>query len=188
MFCIKCGNQLPEESPFCSKCGTAQALRKKSGSKTLYVLLALLALVVLALVWPQLNKMNTSPGILASARGLVPASTKLLTGETVVKAGGYVTNTFTVEPGMQNFRIAGHFKASGGSGNDIQVVIATEDDFDNWINGHQAKVFYGTEQITDGNLNVGPLAPGKYVLAFSNKFSLLTTKYVSAEIEATWLR
>jgi hypothetical protein len=105
----------------------------------------------------------------------------------VVKAGSYVTNTFTVQPGMVNFHVVGHFNASGGTGNDIQAVLVDEDEFQNWINGHQAKAFYSTQQITNGKLDVGPLAAGRYVRAFSNKFSAFTDKYVFAEVEAQWM-
>jgi hypothetical protein len=189
MFCMKCGAQLQDGSQFCPKCGTGTGTtlvgQKRSGpSKVLYVALAVLALFLLAVLWPQLTRITSSSGI---PGGLVPASNKLFTGLVAVKAGGYVTNTFSVEPGMQNFRLTGHFQASGGTGNDIQAVLATEDEFQNWVNGHQAKVFYSTAQTTTGNLNVGPLVPGRYVLAFSNTFSLLTDKNVSAEITANWL-
>ena len=114
-------------------------------------------------------------------------SSKPFTGQTVVKAGGYVQNASTVEPRMQNFHVVGHFNASGGTGNDIQVVLADEGEFQNWINGHQARVFYSTDKITDGKMDVGPLAPGRHVMAFSNKFSVFADKYVFTEIEANWM-
>jgi hypothetical protein len=104
-----------------------------------------------------------------------------------VKAGEHVTSKILVAPGMQNFRVTGSFSTSGGSGNDIQAVLADEAEFGNWINGHKANVFYSTGQITNGKINVGPLDPGTYVLALSNEFSLLSDKNVSAEIEASWM-
>jgi hypothetical protein len=188
MFCMRCGTVVPDGPQFCPKCGAVTGstqMQKRSGaSKTFYVVITLLGLALLVLLWPQLTKITSSSGL---PLGLVPASDKLFSGQFVVKAGGYVTNSFNVEPGMQNFRIAGRFQAAGGSGNDIQAVLATEDEFQNWVNGHEAKVFYSTAQTTTGNLNIGPLAPGRYVLAFSNKFSLLSDKNVSAEVAAGWL-
>lgn len=103
-------------------------------------------------------------------------SAKLFSGQMVVKAGGYVTNQVTVDPKMKNFRIVGQLNASGRTGNDIQVVLADEDEFQNWINGHEAHVFYSTEKITTGKLDAGALGPGRYVLAFSNRFSTFTDK------------
>jgi len=116
----------------------------------------------------------------------VPMSNKLFTGQIIVNAGNYVANTFTVEPGMQNFHVVGHFTASGGLTNDIQAVLTTDDEFQNWINAHEAKVFYSTQPTTTGKLDVGPLAPGRYVMAFSNK-SGLVQRQVFAEIEADWV-
>ena len=43
--------------------------------------------------------------------------------------------------------ITGNFNASGGSGNDIQAIIADEMNFTNWINGHQAGVFVQDVEI-----------------------------------------
>jgi hypothetical protein len=195
MFCLSCGKELPDGSGFCNHCGkptatTAPAPQKKEGVPILRVIG--FGLLILVLVGLLISRLNSPTGSQPSANQvtsqpiLVPMSTKLFTGQTVVKAGGYVTNKFTVEPGMQNFRVVGQFNASGGTGNDIQVVLADEDEFQNWINGHQTNVFYSTEKITTGKLDVGNLAPGRYVLALSNTFSTFTDKYVFAEIEARW--
>lgn len=75
-------------------------------------------------------------------------------------------------------QIAGSFNASGGSGKDIQAVIADEENYANWINGHQAQVFWATQgKQTTGSMNVR-LRPGTYYLASSNKFSAFTAKQV----------
>jgi len=123
----------------------------------------------------------------ASSPDLVPASSKLFAGQLLIKAKGYATAKFTVDLGMQHFHVVGHFSASGGAGNDIQAVLADEDEFQNWINGHPAKVLYSTDKVTIGKLDVGPLAPGRYVFALNNNFSAISDKYVLAEIEARWL-
>jgi predicted nucleic acid-binding Zn ribbon protein len=192
MFCSKCGKELPEGSEFCSKCGralnTTATAKKKSHVGSTVLGIALCALLLIGLIsylsHKTLSSLSPSP---APAPVLVPGSTNLFTGQIIVRAGGYVKSTFTVEPGMQNFHVAGHFTASGGVGNDIQVVLAEESEFQNWINGHQAKVFYSTDKETTGHFDVGPLAPGQYVFAFSNTFSLLTEKQVFAQVDANWL-
>jgi hypothetical protein len=201
MFCPSCGKELPDGSSFCLQCGKPTALtqgapaqvQKKPGLAPLQLVGAALGLLLVAMLFIRfLNQPNTPPSgrpaYTPPVQGpvLVPASTKLFTGQIVVKAGGYVTNTFTVEPGMVNFHVVGQFNASGGTGNDIQAVLTDEGEFQNWINGHQAKAFYSTEKITNGKMDIGPLAAGRYVVAFSNKFSTFTDKYVFAEVEARW--
>lgn len=206
MFCPSCGKDLPHGSSFCLQCGkptgapaapatTPATGQKRSGISSAQLLgIAILLVLAAAYFVRALERSNTpAPSAFASSATpvhtpvLVPASTKLFTGQIVVKAGGNVTNTFTVEPGMQNFHVIGQFNASGGSGNDIQAVLADEGEFQNWINGHQARTFYSTEKITNGKLDVGPLGPGRYVIAFSNRFSAFTDKYVFAEVEARWV-
>jgi len=193
MFCPACGKELPDGSAFCLKCGkptvAPQAPQKKGGVPPLRLIgIALLFFVLVGVYWSQ-NRPSPTPSKPTPnqhAPILVPMSTKLFTGQIIVKAGGYVTNKFTVDPSMRNFRVTGHFNASGGTGNDIQIVLADEDEFQNWINGHEAKVFYSTPKITTGKLDVGALGPGRYVLAFSNTFSTLTDKQIFAEVEANW--
>jgi hypothetical protein len=131
--------------------------------------------------FPIASRTITNPLVPA----VVPMTNKLFTGQTIVKAGGTVLNTFTVEPGMQNFHVVGQFNASGGLTSDIQAVLADESEFQNWVNGHQAKTYYSSELTTTGKLDVGALAPGRYVMAFSNKAGLVD-RQVFAEIEARW--
>ena len=79
--------------------------------------------------------------------------------------------------------VVGSFRASGGSGNDIAAVLAAESEFENWINGHQARALFATDKVTMGQLNVLITQSGTYILAFNNRFSLSTPKTVSADIE-----
>src|SRR6266852_2757269 len=73
----------------------------------------------------------------------VPVSQKIATGQIVVKANGYVQYRITITPEMIEPSVTGSFNVSGGSGNDIQAVIADEMNYTNWINGHQAQTFWG---------------------------------------------
>jgi hypothetical protein len=62
---------------------------------------------------------------------------------------------------------------TGSSGHDIQAVIAGEENYTNWITGHQAQAFWTTQdQQTTDNIEAR-LRPGMYHLAFSNKFRRL---------------
>lgn len=115
---------------------------------------------------------------------LIPVTEKLTSGQTVVRAGKYIRMKFSVDTEkMQDVRVIGSFHASGGSGNDIQVVLAEESEFENWINGHQARALYSTEKITNDKMDVEITQSGTYILAFSNTYSLLTDKDVFAEVE-----
>lgn len=78
--------------------------------------------------------------------------------------------------------LSGDFTASGGSGNDIQVLLMNQNDYINWKNGHEARVYYNSEKITIGKIDVH-LNPGTYYLVFSNRFGLLLGKKVDAHIK-----
>jgi hypothetical protein len=112
----------------------------------------------------------------------VPASQKIASGQIVVRANGYVQYHFQITPEMRSAHVSGQFNASGGAGNDIEAVIATEAEFTNWVNGHQARVFYSTQgKKTTDTFDVR-LAPGTYYLAFNNRFSAITAKDVFLEV------
>ena len=111
----------------------------------------------------------------------VPVIEEIASGQIVVRANGLVQYRFQVTPQMRDAHVTGQFNASGGNGNDIEALLATEDEFTNWINGHQARVNYGTGRKTADTFDVR-LAPGRYCLAFNNRFSLLTAKEVFLEV------
>ncbi len=118
----------------------------------------------------------------------VPVSEKIATGQITVKSGGSIPFRVQITPEMLDAHIVGKFTASGGSRNDITAVLASEDEFTNWKNGHSAKVYYSTDgKKTTDQLDV-PLAPGTYIFAFSNRFSTVADKYVMADIELDYSR
>lgn len=99
------------------------------------------------------------------------------------------SSSFTVGPEPKYFqfqssgqRVFGHFKAEGGSGNDIKVFILDEDGFANWQNKHSAKMYYDSGKVTAGKIDVR-LKPGTYYLVFDNSFSVLTNKAITSDIQ-----
>jgi hypothetical protein len=112
--------------------------------------------------------------------GSAPINEALTPLEFTVGAGNIFYVRFT---SYGNSRVVGHFHASGGEGNDIQVVIANADNFENWKNGHTARVLYQSPVTTTDMLNVPISASGTYYLAFSNKFSVFNSKNVSSDIQ-----
>ena len=127
----------------------------------------------------------SNPAPVAKTR-YVPVSQKIASGQIAVRANGYVQYRITITPEMLEPTITGNFNASGGSGNDIQAVIADEENYTNWINGHQAQAFWTTQgKQTTGNIEAR-LKPGMYYLAFSNKFSAFTEKQVFLEVDLNY--
>jgi hypothetical protein len=111
----------------------------------------------------------------------------LVNGNFVVQPLRYGTVQFSVPGGATQVKVKGFFRASGGTGNDIQVVIASPVEFQNWIDGRQAQVFYATGKVTGGAINVENLPPGDYTLAFNNKFSALSRKQVTAVLTLSYV-
>jgi hypothetical protein len=94
-----------------------------------------------------------------------------------VPAGAAKWWRFTVPPGGAA-RVVGDFRASGGSGNDIEVGVTDE----NGANGHAGRFWYHSGKVTVGNIDVA-LGPGTYFVVFSNRFSAFSSKSVTASIQ-----
>jgi hypothetical protein len=94
---------------------------------------------------------------------------------------------FEVSASAVNARVVGNFHAMGGSGNDIQAVVADWSQCENWMNGHRADVLYASGKVTSGSLNVPIPLAGTYCLAFSNRMALLSGKTVSGNIGLQYL-
>jgi hypothetical protein len=110
----------------------------------------------------------------------------IASGQITVRHGGYVYYKITIKPDMRDAVVDGNFSASGGSGNDIMGIVADEENYTNWINGHEAKAFWSTQgKETTGEFELR-LAPGIYYLALSNKFSALTDKDVFLEASLSY--
>jgi hypothetical protein len=100
-------------------------------------------------------------------------------GALSVAATHYSFYALTVPEGAQNVRVQGHFQATGGMGNDIEVILLNEEQFMNWKNGHATPTFYNSGKITVGDVQAGlPNGAGTYYLIFNNNFSALTAKAV----------
>src|SRR5262245_17824180 len=73
----------------------------------------------------------------------------ILDGSVAVQAAGYVSYPIKVDASvMLNPRVMGHVQATGGTGNDIEVVVLSETQFINWKNGHKGGSLYTSGQIT----------------------------------------
>jgi hypothetical protein len=104
----------------------------------------------------------------------------------VVRANNYAFYRIVITNEMVTPVLTGHFTASGGFGNDITAVVADEPNYINWINGHQAQVFWTTQgRETTGSFELC-LRPGAYYFALNNRFSLLMEKQVFLEVDLNY--
>ncbi len=204
MFCTKCGTDLPDDSQFCRKCGQSLAAApgagasastapaptvptpraKAAASKVVWVGLVL-ALVIAAFVY----KSNQQQAGTASppAPTIVHRRITIGTGALTVPATSNVYFTLTVPAGASNVRLEGHFTATGGSGNDVEVVLFNEDGYTNWKNGHTASTFYNSGKVTAATVDAAlPNGPATYYLVFNNQFSLLSPKAVQENLALTY--
>jgi len=187
MFCPHCGNEIPNESRYCLACGKspAAAIRiakpigrrelveaEESKNRSHAARNVLIGFVLLFALYMLISKGGTS------SMG-IGRRDALISGSVIVKAGTIYFVKFTVDGSA---RVVGRFETTGGPGNDIQAVIASSDEFENWQNGHQARVLFQTEKTTVATVDVPINQPGTYYLAFNNKFSVQSDKTVTGNI------
>ena len=147
-----------------------------------------LALVILAaLAGCGQNSYYTPPGANqgVATPTLVSRSSNLVNGTITVQASNYYRQQFSVTSAMQNATVSGSFRASGGSGNDIKVLILDSTAFINWANGHAVSTYYSSGQLTTTSFNT-PLPAGSYYLIFDNTFSVLSSKQVNTQGNLQW--
>jgi hypothetical protein len=124
--------------------------------------------------------------------GLLTASAIVAPTLTARAQSRWIANSqFTVEPGTYQYfsfqlndattRIYGKYRAQGGSRNDIICALMDADNFENFRNGNEYRAYYLSPRQTVGTVDVR-LGPGDYRLIFSNTFSIVSNKVVSASI------
>jgi hypothetical protein len=195
-------------SQFCRSCGAAQSVGSTSGgaaaavaparipvapaptpsSSATWPVVGLLFLVILfGSVWQFSMRGNSSHSI---AQLLPPQQHKLTMPETAftVRQLNAHSFRFVVPTGATNVTMKGHFAATGGAHNDIEVFVINEDEFVNWQNGHPpAQTFYSSGKVTQDTINVTlPADVGTYYIVFSNRFSLISPKAVESNFEVDY--
>ena len=113
-------------------------------------------------------------------------SKKIFTGSLAVQAVATAEIPFTVTASMRNPRVSGRLTASGGTGNDIEVLILSDADFVNWKNGHDARALYQSGRVTVAVVAAELPGPGGYLVVFSNKFSGFTPKTITGALTLAW--
>lgn len=111
--------------------------------------------------------------------------THILQGQYEIGGGQIQAWTYEVPTQINRVGFSGAFRAFGGRGNDIELVICTPFDFENWKNGHPTNVVYASGKVTTAQVNVPTVAPGKYVIALDNRFSAFARKQVTMELDVS---
>jgi hypothetical protein len=191
MYCTQCRTELPDGSQFCSKCGHAMTVTATPKGLPLSGIAALVALALIAVFGvAKIVSVASSPPTLVVPQipsqlvpQYVPRQHSLTITDTAftVKAGSSEYFEFSIPANTTNVFVDGHFIATGGTGNDIEVYILNSDQFVNFQNHHQTTTFYNSQRETQNSINaVLPSGAGNYYLVFNNGFSLLTPKAVQA--------
>ena len=190
MFCPKCGKETPDDSQFCPKCARPMNAppvvppqpKRNWGSLKWFVLGVLVCLLLFT--GNELMRTGTQNGgpkqISPLAQMLArPQSAPLLNTSIDVHARSFFSEQFTVPGNSTAVSVEGHFTASGGLGNDIEVYLMSADGFVNFQNGHSPQTYYSSGKLTQGSFDVPlPDGGGTYYMVFSNRFGLLATKTV----------
>ena len=202
-FCPKCGKEVGIDTTFCPSCGfnlkspSAQtspmapvappptASKPKSNlMRNLGILVVVVVLVIIVLA--ALASMGGGAG---GSGGILPSqhTTNIVNGLITVSAGSYNYYPVDISAGVTGVSLQGSFTASGGSGNDIDVLIMDSTAFTNWQNGHQVSVYYDSGQETTGTVSANlPSGSGTYYLVYSNTFSTFSSKNVQTTVNLTY--
>lgn len=210
MFCPKCGSEQQTDSQFCRKCGTAQSVASVGGGAAAAVAPAriresaavvsqssagkwtvgfLAVLVGCGLAWYMgLHAFDSSHPATQPTPPLQVHKLSMPKAAFTVAKLASSSYRFAVPTGAFDVSMKGHFGATGGTGNDVEVVVISEDEFVNWQNGHPpTKTFYSSGRVTQDSISLAlPADAATYYVVFSNKFSLFSPKAVEANIDVTY--
>jgi hypothetical protein len=109
-------------------------------------------------------------------------SVAVVTGSFEVAARGFKPFKVVVAAGAMHPQIEGTFSATGRN-NDIEVLLLEESQYLNWQNRHKFTAAYDSGRVTADKFKMAlPPEPATYYMIFSNRFSLISTKAVAAEV------
>ena len=127
---------------------------------------------------------NGTPEIQPAPAEVGAVSKKLVSGQVNVRAGGDARYGIKIDTSkMLRLVVTGWFRASGGSKNDIALVLATEYEFENLIHGNEARVLFATNGIKAIEFRVPITESGSYILALNNRFSIFMPRAFTANVD-----
>lgn len=150
------------------------------------VLLILLVIFASGTLYQQgrLQSSAATRGTLASTTIITSSqiSQDVVNGVVSVGPGQYQYYQFIVLPDAYNDQLSGNFTASGGSGNNIVVLVMGSTDFVNWQNHHDVSPYYNSGQVTTNRFSLSLPSNDVYYLVYSNTFSTLSSKTVNTQV------
>jgi len=193
MFCPRCGNQTPDSSEFCSKCGSAvERLSlnppKRSQAKRLglgpWIVLAVAVLAGMWLAAFLRSHTTHSAAPVSSEIVRAPHKESVLNSSVTVGAGSFKYYKLVVPETATQAYVDGNFSTAGGFGSAVQVFVVDRDSFVKFKNGTAPDTFYNSGMVSQNNINALLPSPGTYYLVCNNPngVSLATSK--SIEINA----
>ena len=202
MTCPHCANDIPDGSKFCNHCGTPPQApigtkTTKSAKSGLMFLagLAVAGIIAGAVHFTQAQPSPKPAKTVLAAQPDPPAPVPQPQSETIVdtaftiESGKWTAYKFEVPPNAKNVKVNGHFAASGGHKNSIEVFLTNEDGIANLKNRNPYKRFYSSGRVTQNSLNVSlPPSPDTYYLVFDNRFALLISRAVKADATVSYLQ
>ena len=112
----------------------------------------------------------------------------VVSGAFIVEPRTFKPFKITLAPGMSNARVEGNFTASGAR-NDIEVTLLNEAQYANWQNRQRFDAAYVSGRVTSATIAVTlPAGPGTYYMVFSNRFSIISNKAVTADVQLVYDR
>jgi len=123
------------------------------------------------------------PARAAQAKPGKEMSMVVISGSFVVEPRNFKPFRVVVDADMARACVEGTFSASGAN-NDIEVTVLEETQYLNWQNRHKFDAAYESGRVTAGKLKVElPLEAATYFVVFSNRFSLISNKAVTADVK-----
>ena len=155
-------------------------MKEKGVSPAIIAVVAVVVVVAVIVVGFSILSQRSSP---SESTPPQEHTSNIVNGTISVSARNYQAYPFTIPSGATNAYVTGNFTASGGTGNDIEVLIMDATAFINWKNGHQVSVYYDSGDLTTSNFDVSLPAGGSYYLVYSNTFALLFGKNVQTRAD-----
>ena len=112
----------------------------------------------------------------------------IASGSFSVSARTFKPFTVVVPEGASNARVEGTFSTTGGANNDVEVTLLEQAQFLNWQNRLKFLPVYESGRVTADKVKIPLPEAGTYIVVFNNRFSLLSSKTVAAELRLAFDR
>ena len=106
----------------------------------------------------------------------------IVNGSVAVPAGNYYYYRTDIPQGETSLVITGSFIASGGTTNDIEVLVMDQAHYGTWMSGNQVTTFFDSGRVSSGNIDAPLPGIGTYYLIYSNIFSPTYGKTVQSDV------